>query len=77
MTDNSGKMTTAEVAALLGVSTKTVERLGYTGELRRVSGDRPRRPGTAGAPTRVYFERADVLAYQRQAEVSAVQDADR
>lgn len=71
MTDNSDRLTTAEVAALLGVSTKTVERLGYSGELARVTSDRPRRPGTTGAPTRVYFNRADVLAYQRRATQDA------
>ena len=48
-------LTGAEAAAMLGVSTRTIERLRAAGELGYV---------TVGRKVRVYYPRADVLAYQ-------------
>ena len=48
-------LTAAEAAAMLGVSVRTIERLRAAGELGYV---------TVGRKVRVYYPRADVIAYQ-------------
>jgi excisionase family DNA binding protein len=60
MTTNSDSLlTTAETAAMLGVSARTVERLRAAGQLDCT-------PVGGGVRPRVYYRQADVLAYLRR-----------